>query len=578
MVDSSVSAPKVGQGASWLRGGKSIALPARTVVLISAAICLVIGWRFALAEGGPATIALAGLVCAALGAAVVAMTGRVLLAAVLMGAHVALVTLASTIKLHHMNMVLHAYDLAFYLTSVTNIGFLWQNYRAQSLAAVTGIALSVALAVVAYRVDPIRIARRSALAALAVLAGGAWSVSGLVGERRHSQFEYEGMYLTSFYQSWSETIEALWRGQLLDAAPQSQEPLLRMADACEPAAKPPHIILIHHESAVPPSLFPTLEHDRRLDQFFKSDDGQSYKLRVETYGGASVLTEFSVLTGLSTYAFGGMRQFVQRLMSGKVKETIPQVLTGCGYRNVMFYPMLKSFTSADKFFKGAGIEEIIDLKQQKARRINERDRFYYDNALDEIGRHVAASGRPLFTFIETMATHWPYDNTYEPHMDVPGGRQSLHPELNEYLRRLWISGLDFEHLRQQLAQRFPDEQFLIVRYGDHHPMATRMLLGYDDRTEAEDVRLDRKSIGFVTFFAVNGVNFAPHKFTSPPILDVPYLGTVLLEAAGLPLTEAYKERQRLKEICEGHSFDCAQRNLVLGFHRRLIDSGIVSAR
>ena len=149
---------------------------------------------------------------------------------------------------------------------------------------------------------------------------------------------------------------------------------------------------------------------------------------------------------------------------------------------------------------------------------------------------------------------------------------------HEYLRRLSIAKLDYEHLRAELARRFPGERFLLVRYGDHQPMATRMLLGFDDGTEAEDVAIDRNSIGFITFFAVNGVNFAPERYTSPPILDVPYLGTVLLEASGLPLSDAYKGRQRLKELCAGHSFDCPRRDLVLDFHRQLLDAGLVSAR
>ena len=62
---------------------------------------------------------------------------------------------------------------------------------------------------------------------------------------------------------------------------------------------------------------------------------------METFGGASWLTEFSVLTGLSTYSFGGMRQFVQQIMAGKVKDSLPHALARCGYRNVVFYPMLR---------------------------------------------------------------------------------------------------------------------------------------------------------------------------------------------------------------------------------------------
>lgn len=552
-------------------------LAPRTVQLITAIVLLAIVVRLYLSEGGLSTV-LALFVCCTTGAIVALLTRRLLIAAAVMAAQIVLVSFASALKLKYMNMVLHAYDLAYYLTSVTNISFLWESYRTQSIMIILALMGTVLACVAAWRLDPVRVSRSTAAGAVLFFGAGSIAAGSMASERRHSQFEYQGMYLSTFYRSWAETIETIWRGQLLEAAPRFEGPLLRLADGCETKAKPPHIILIHHESTAPPSLFPTLAYDKGLDGFFKSDDGRSYRLRVETYGGASVLTEFSVMTGLSTYAFGGMRQFVQRLMSGKIKETIPKVMTKCGYRNVMFYPMLRTFTSADRFFKGAGIDEMFDLKAQQAKRVNERDRFYYDNVMAEIERHIADSNRPLFTFVETMATHWPYDKTWEPHMDVPGGGNGTPPEIHEYLRRLWIASLDYDYLANELERRFPGERFLLVRYGDHQPMATRMLLGFNEDTEAEDVAIDRNSVGFLTFFAVNGVNFRPEPFHSPPTLDVPYLGTVLLEAAGLPLSDAYKKRQKLKQLCDGHASDCRHRDQVLSFHRQLIDSGLVSAR
>ena len=573
----------VGPAAPRLRSNPDGTLATRTAYWIAAVTLFAVGWRLAVSEGGPSTVLTAMLVCAATGAAVALATRRLLVAVAIMAAQVMLVSIASWVKLKYMNMVLHAYDLAFYLTSWTTLTFLWDSYRLQMLGVMLAVALAIAGCTAAYRMDPVRISRRTAALALAGAIIGASLTVHVAGERRHSQFEYEGMYLSSFYRSWWETMETAWRGQLIEAAPSVNGPALRPAESCTTTEKPPHVILIHHESVVPPSILPKLAYDRRLDPFFRSDNGRDYGLRVETYGGASVLTEFSVLTGLSTYSFGGMRLFVQRLMAGKIKETLPQVLSQCGYRNVMFYPMLKSFTSADKFFGGVGINEIFDLKRQGAKRVDERDRFYYGNAMNEIGQHLigqhlAGSSKPIFAFIETQATHWPYDQAFEPKIEVPGGGPGTHPEMHEYLRRLWLAKLDYDHLRSELARRFPNEKFLIVRYGDHHPMATRVLLGYKDGTEAEDVLLDRKSIGFLTFFAVNGVNFVPRTYDSPAILDVPYLSTVLLEAAGLPLTDAYKARQRLKAICEGQKYDCPRREQVLTFHRQLLDAGLVSAR
>jgi phosphoglycerol transferase MdoB-like AlkP superfamily enzyme len=543
-----------------------------------ALIALALAWWLWWTEGSSSTILLTIFVCASITSLIALLTRRLLLGLVLTVAQVALISTISSLKLKYMNMVLHAYDITYYLMSSTTLSFLITNYGRSVLAAALLAALGAIIATIVWRMEQARVSRRIAATSLLLFVSGA-TIAGLsVDERRHMLFEYQGMYVSTFYRSWSETIETLMRGQLMEAAAASVTmPPLKPKESCIPSPDPPHIILIHHESAVQPSLFPSLQYDQRLDDFFRSDDGKSYKLRVETYGGASVLTEFSVMTGLSSYSFGGMRLFVQRLMTGKITESLPNILTKCGYRNVMFYPMLRSFTGAERFFTSVGIKDLRDAKDQGTKRENERDRFYYDNALAEIARHVETSRAPLFTFIETMSGHWPYDETYEPHEVVPGGGPGTHPEMHEVLRRLWLSKLDYEHLVGELERRFPTERFLIVRYGDHHPMATRVLLGYRDGTEAEDVLLGRGSIGFQTFFAVNGVRFAP-KVSSPAILDVPYLSTVLLETAGLPLSDAHAGRKRLQDICGGLWFDCPKRDQILSFHRQLLNNGIVVAR
>ena len=90
------------------------------------------------------------------------------------------------------------------------------------------------------------------------------------------QFYYENLYVSSFYASWGETLEALWRGALLEAAPRRGRGAAPSPSRprCDAAAKPPHIILIHQESVVQPSLFPTLRYDHSVDPFFRSDDEQ----------------------------------------------------------------------------------------------------------------------------------------------------------------------------------------------------------------------------------------------------------------------------------------------------------------
>ena len=59
---------------------------------------------------------------------------------------------------------------------------------------------------------------------------------------------------------------------------------------------------------------------------------------------------------------------------------------------------------------------------------------------------------------------------------------------------------------------------------------------------------------------------------------MPYLGSVILEPAGLPLSDSFRERKRLMALCKGRYHTCDKRDEILGFHRRLIESGVIAAR
>ena len=531
-------------------------------------------WRY---EGGAANLFFVSSITLTLAASLMLAFGRVLVASVLVNAIVGIVATVAWAKHRAMDMALHAYDVVFYFSSWSTIGFLWRDYRAYVTALIAALLATAIAAAVAYRFDTKRVRRRTALAAVVLLTIVSTGAAFVKGERRHTQYYWNGLHISSFYSSWAETVETLWRGQLIEAAPSASGPHFAVPPECVTATKPPHIILIHQESLVPPGHFPTLQYDHRVDRLFASHDGKEHRLRVETYGGASWLTEFAVLTGLSTQSFGGMSQFVQPLMAGKLRDTLPETLSRCGYRNVVLYPLIRNFVSNAKFYASIGLKEMFDAEDQGAKTNNERDRFYFGNALDEISRHLQRSRQPLFTMVFTMATHSPYDFPYMPEVEVPGGGPGTDPEMSEYLRRLAMARMDYDDMRRQIARRFPGERFLIVQYGDHHPIATRTLLGLNNKLDAEDIALPLESPGFVTYYAVDGINYQPPALPAVETLDVPYLPLVILNSARLPLSDSFRERQRMLTACDGRYYTCQPHDTILAFHRRMIDSGLIDA-
>ena len=177
-----------------------------------------------------------------------------------------------------------------------------------------------------------------------------------------------------------------------------------------------------------------------------------------------------------------------------------------------------------------------------------------------------------------MSAHWPYTNTYEPDVDVPGSDAETHPEIHEYLRRLAMVKMDDAWFTAELARQFPGEAFLIVRYGDHHPLATRLLFGQPEIIEVQDIHLPPDSPAFLTFYALDGVGYAPPPTPAIEVVDAAYLGALLLDAARLPLPASWRERLELMKACDGRYWTCPDHERVLRFQRRLLDSGLMRAR
>ena len=559
---------------SWQLEAKAVRL---ALLVMSAAAAFHI-WQH---EGNSASIAFVASATLLVAAVLVLITRRALVAAVVTVAMMAIVVLASSEKIRLMHMAIHAYDIVYYLSSPATLKFLFLNFPLPMMQLFGAFAALGLVAWAAFHIDPTRVARHHTAIALAALVGLTTWTANVKGSRADMQQFEDDLALSTFYASWSETVETLWRGQLFEAAPYKAGgvPLLIPA-SCDLPKKPPHILLIHEESVVPPEYFPTLGYDKSLDSMFRSSDGKLHPLRVETYAGASWLTEFSILAGVSTYSFGGMRPFVQAMMAGKVHDTLPEALSRCGYRNTVFYPLSKNFVSNGRFYAAVGMPEIFDMKDQGSKSGHERDSFFFNNALNMMEKHFATSKQPLFTFLITFATHQPYYFAFMPELKVPGGAPGTAPEMDEFLRRLSMAHTDYNQMKADLARRFPNERFLIVHYGDHQPTSTWSLLSETDRTaiRSKDRNLTKDSPAYLTYYAVEGVNYTVPPLPEVATMDVPYVGTMLLEAAGIPLSPAFQERKRLMQVCNGRYNGCEKPDEILAFHRRLIDSGLMEAR
>ena len=169
-----------------------------------------------------------------------------------------------------------------------------------------------------------------------------------------------------------------------------------------------------------------------------------------------------------------------------------------------------------------------------------------------------------------MTAHGPYLFKYLPGEDVAGGGPGTPSAMSEFAAR-----------RDRATRRRVADRTVEAPLSDTADLRRQIWRSSSDR----DLRGSRRprlndersttSSRFTTFYAIKGRNLVVPRLPSYDAIDVSYLGNIILEAAGLPLSEAQTRRRALMQACAGKYFELRAARRILAFHRRLIQSGLI---
>jgi hypothetical protein len=249
-------------------------------------------------------------------------------------------------------------------------------------------------------------------------------------------------------------------------------------------------------------------------------------------------------------------------------------LSRCGYKTFSLYPFYGAFLGSRAFQTTTGIGRYLDMLDLGTRDF-EADRFYFDRAVKIIERE--RGNGPLFLYVYTVANHFPWDTRLRTEL-TPGWRDLGNaPGIDEYIRRQGMTAHDYSSLLERLAQEFPAESFLIVRYGDHQPQFGARIIDPSLGKEALARRLEALDPRYLaTYYAIDAVNFTPADLSSAiDKLDAPYLPLVIQEVAGVPLGPSFSEQKKILQRCDGLFYACAGGAEARRFNRLLIEAGMV---
>ena len=572
--------------------GESLVAPSRGVRLFALAGLIVAVHLAGLAvllttEYGPFAITLSVLAWVFLNCFLLVVLQRPAICAALSLVLIAILIALSHFKFGILQLTLTFLD--FLIIDRDTFSFLLSVFPGLQMQLIAAGLVAAPLLWALWRFDPFRVRGRLAVSGVAATAGLIAAMAVASPEQAWEPFQGVN-HISNLARSGVVAVSRLASTGWIEADPPANSPLslardanaavlpaLPSGEACDTTAKRPHIIMLLDELSFDVTSAPGIKVPAGYTDYFKSSDGKQRTMIAELTGGPTWYTEYNVLTGLSARSFGDLKFYVTRIAAGRVTRGLPHALQRCGYKTVSLYPTYGDFLGARAFQKGTGIEQFIDMAAMGVNEDMQPDRFYYGQALKAFAREQASQS-PVFMFVYLTANHFPWTDVYRPDLTpagwTPPGNTA---EVDEYIRRQAMTANEYREFTERLKRDYPDEFFLVLRFGDHQPAISQKLLepGIDRKLLAKRLMATDPRY-YSTYYAIDGINYSPANWSSAlETLDAAYLPLVLQEAAGLPLDASFAEQKSIMLRCKGAFYACKKGAEARRFNRLLIDAGMI---
>lgn len=537
-------------------------------------------------EYGPFAITLSVLAWAFVNCFFLAVLPRPGVAAALALALMVLLIVLSRFKFDILQLSLTFLD--FLIIDRDTFSFLLSVFPQLRTQLIVAVIVAVPLLWAIWRADPFRVRRGLALVALGATTLSISAMSVASPEQPWEPFQGVN-HISNLARSGVVAVSRLASTGWIEADPPARGSLnlapgahaagltaLPSAETCDATAKRPHIIMLLDESSFDISAAPGIKLPPGYSDYFKSIDGKQRTMIAEATGGPTWYTEFNVLTGMSARSFGDLKFYVTRITANRIGRGLPQALQRCGYKTVSLYPTYGDFLSARAFQKGVGVDRFIDMAEMGVDEDMQPDKFYFDQAL-KVFAGEQPSPSPVFMFVYLTANHFPWTGVYRPDLTPDWTPPGNTAEVDEYIRRQTMTAKDYRDFTARLARDYPDQSFLVLRFGDHQPAISQKLLepGIDRKLLAQRV-MTADPRYFSTYYALDGVNFRPPDLSSAfETLDAAYIPLVIQDAAGIPLDPSFREQKGIMLRCKGVFYECKKGAEARRFNRLLIDAGII---
>ncbi|HWU76714.1 MAG TPA: sulfatase-like hydrolase/transferase [Rhodanobacter sp.] len=287
-------------------------------------------------------------------------------------------------------------------------------------------------------------------------------------------------------------------------------------------------------------------------------------MRTHTFGGGTWVSEFASLTGLPQDIFGPGGMYAPYVLAPHMRDTLPQMLRRLGYLTIAIYPTVGSFINGRNAYKAYGFDHLYDVNELHLVEWEETDKQMFD-AAKRVYDQVRKPGQPVFVMILTLNQHGPHDD--DPMSDLPspyrdllhGLKPALALNFDTYLMRLHDSSVAMAGLEHDFLDR--PQPTVLMHFGDHQPSFNGMIR--DLKRNLPPALQPYRD--YLTYYMIKS-NFAGAPLPSYPMLDIAFLPSMVLQAAGLPEDPYFSASTGLRQRCHGLYDDCRVPGLLDSYH------------
>lgn len=194
---------------------------------------------------------------------------------------------------------------------------------------------------------------------------------------------------------------------------------------------------------------------------------------VNTVGGNSWISEFEVLTGIDSRAFGILGRYTHALLPGLIRKTFVTNLKNIGYEASLFTDTSRNFFNYGNAYTSYGIDNIYDSDIIKT---GGDDVGIINSVIDLLD--AADSDQPQFGMILLSENHSPHPCKDDVYVESGFAKNlnlgvSADCVLNVFLERAKHTEKAVETLLNYLEQRRLNDgrDFILAMYGDHQPFS-----------------------------------------------------------------------------------------------------------